>query len=192
MAGDSGQKFIRRNRAPRVHISYDDPYDANRKIELPFVMGVMADLSGNTSKVEKPDMNDRSFLDFDMDNFDKRMSAIEPGLSMKDAIPPAIDPEEDAEGFERVVVGFVVRLFARNLGDGNQGSAHRMLGVGAMDLLVALDALVITHIPHAGVDVAKPPLVGEPWIGRESPFRDGSVSRWSLCARDHPEGRSRD
>ena len=46
---DTGQKFIRRNRAPRVHISYDDPYDADRKVELPFVMGVLADLSGNNS-----------------------------------------------------------------------------------------------------------------------------------------------
>ena len=83
MAGDSGAKFIGRNRAPRVHISYDDPYDANRKIELPFVMGVMSDLSGNASKVEKPDMNDRGFLDIDMDNFDKRMAAINPGVSFK-------------------------------------------------------------------------------------------------------------
>ena len=81
MAGDSGQKFIKRNRAPRVHISYDDPYDANRKIELPFVMGVMSDLSGNSSRVEKADMNDRSFLDIDMDNFDKRLAAINPGVS---------------------------------------------------------------------------------------------------------------
>jgi type VI secretion system protein ImpB len=46
-------------------------------------MGVMADLSGNNSAVAKPDMNDRGFLDIDMDNFDKRMAAIEPGLTMK-------------------------------------------------------------------------------------------------------------
>src|ERR1700676_4204432 len=83
MATDSGQKFIRRNRAPRVHITYEDPYDAERLIELPFVMGVLADLSGNNSAVEKPNMADRNFLDTDMDNFDKRMEAIEPGLSMK-------------------------------------------------------------------------------------------------------------
>src|SRR5450631_1282319 len=80
---NSGQKFISRNRKPRVHISYEDPYDAEKLVELPFVMGVMADLSGNSSAVAKPDMNDRSFLDIDMDNFDKRMAAIEPGLSMK-------------------------------------------------------------------------------------------------------------
>jgi type VI secretion system protein ImpB len=80
---NSGQKFISRNRKPRVHITYEDPYDSERLIELPFVMGVLADLSGNNSAVEKPNMADRNFLDTDMDNFDKRMEAIEPGLSMK-------------------------------------------------------------------------------------------------------------
>jgi len=83
MATDSGQRFIRRNRAPRVHISYEDPYDAERKVELPFVMGVMSDLSGNNAGAEKPDIADRNFLEFDMDNFEKRMAAIEPGVSMK-------------------------------------------------------------------------------------------------------------
>ena len=80
---NSGQKFISRNRKPRVHITYEDPIDANILVELPFVMGVIADLSGNSSAVAKPDMNERPFLDIDMDNFDKRMAAIEPGLSMK-------------------------------------------------------------------------------------------------------------
>ncbi|WP_377838378.1 type VI secretion system contractile sheath small subunit [Bosea sp. UC22_33] len=81
MAGDSGQKFIRRNRPPRVHITYEDPYNAEQKVELPFVMGVMADLSGNASAVEKSEISQRKFLDFDMDNFDQRMAAIEPAVS---------------------------------------------------------------------------------------------------------------
>lgn len=85
MAGDSGQKFIRRNRPPRVHITYEDPYNAEQKIELPFVMGVMADLSGNTPGVEKAEISQRKFLDFDMDNFDQRMGAIQPGVSF--AVP---------------------------------------------------------------------------------------------------------
>jgi len=83
MASDSGQRFIRRNRPPRVHITYEDPYDAERKIELPFVMGVMADLSGNNAGTEKPELADRNFLDFDMDNFEARMKAINPGVSFK-------------------------------------------------------------------------------------------------------------
>lgn len=77
---DSGQKFIKRNRAPRVHITYEDPYDADKLVELPFVMGVLADLSGNNPGADKPEMADRGFLDFDMDNFDNRMAAIQPGV----------------------------------------------------------------------------------------------------------------
>ena len=83
MAADSGQKFIRRNRPPRVHITYEDPYDAERKIELPFVMGVLADLSGNAAGAEKPDFADRTFLEFDMDNFEQRMAAIQPGVAFR-------------------------------------------------------------------------------------------------------------
>src|SRR3954462_11111627 len=81
MATDSGQKFIRRNRAPRVHITYEDPYDAERLIELPFVMGVLSDLSGNNPGVEKTKVEERKFLECDMDNFDKRMAAIQPGVT---------------------------------------------------------------------------------------------------------------
>ena len=81
MPSDSGQKFIGRNRAPRVHITYQDPYDAEQKVELPFVMGVMADLSGNTPGEPKPELDQRKFLEIDMDNFDKRMDAVKPGVS---------------------------------------------------------------------------------------------------------------
>jgi type VI secretion system protein ImpB len=94
MATDSGQKFIRRNRAPRVHITYEDPYDAERLIELPFVMGVMSDLSGNNSAVEKPKVEERKFLDFDMDNFDSRMAAIQPGITMRVANKLSDNPDE--------------------------------------------------------------------------------------------------
>ena len=81
--GDSGQKFIKRNRPPRVQIQYQDPYDAEKMVELPFVMGVLADLSGNASQVEKPPVGERKFLDIDMDNFDKRMAAIKPGVRFR-------------------------------------------------------------------------------------------------------------
>ena len=83
MPVDSGQKFIRRNRAPRVHISYEDPYDAEKRIELPFVMGVLSDLSGNAPGVEKAKLEERKFLEFDMDNFENRMAAVEPGVTMR-------------------------------------------------------------------------------------------------------------
>jgi len=83
MARDSGQKFIRRNRPPRVHITYENPANAEEKVEIPFVMGVMSDLSGNTPGVEKEDIALRKFLDFDMDNLDNRMAAIQPGVSFR-------------------------------------------------------------------------------------------------------------
>lgn len=83
MASDSGQKFIKRNRPPRVHITYEDPYDAEKQVELPFVMGVMSDLSGNASKVEKAPMADRKFTDVDMDNFDSYMKSVQPAVTFR-------------------------------------------------------------------------------------------------------------
>jgi type VI secretion system protein ImpB len=83
MAKESGQKYIRRNRPPRVHITYENPANAEEKVEIPFVMGVLADLSGNTPGVEKPEIAQRKFLEFDMDNLDARMAAIQPGVSFR-------------------------------------------------------------------------------------------------------------
>ena len=83
MAKQSGQRFIKRNRPPRVHITYDDPTNAEEKIELPFVMGVISDLSGNSPGSDKLDIEQRKFLDMDMDNIDKRMAAIQPGATFR-------------------------------------------------------------------------------------------------------------
>lgn len=83
MSSDSGQKFIKRNRPPRVQISYEDPGNAEKLVELPFVMGVMADLSGNASPVEKPSMADRKFSDVDMDNLDAYMTSVKPTVAMR-------------------------------------------------------------------------------------------------------------
>jgi type VI secretion system protein ImpB len=74
----SSQKFIARNRAPRVQIEYDvELYGAEKKIQLPFVMGVMSDLSGK-SEEPLPAVADRKFLEIDVDNFDSRMKAMKP------------------------------------------------------------------------------------------------------------------
>jgi type VI secretion system protein ImpB len=83
MAKQSGQKFIKRNRPPRVHITYENPSNPEEKVEIPFVMGVMSDLSGNSPGVEKEEVNERKFLEFDMDNLDNRMAAIQPGVSFR-------------------------------------------------------------------------------------------------------------
>jgi type VI secretion system protein ImpB len=72
------QKFIGRNRAPRVQIEYDvELYGAQKKIQLPFVMGVLADLSGKPAE-PLPPVADRKFLEIDVDNFDSRMKALKP------------------------------------------------------------------------------------------------------------------
>lgn len=74
----SGQRFIKENRAPRVHIEYEvETFGALQKVELPFVMGVMSDLSGK-SHVEKKGLDKRDFIEFDMDNFEQRMESIAP------------------------------------------------------------------------------------------------------------------
>jgi type VI secretion system protein ImpB len=75
---NNSQKFIARNRPPRVQIEYDvEVYGSEKKVELPFVMGVLADLSGKPVE-PLPAVADRRFLDIDVDNFDERMKAIKP------------------------------------------------------------------------------------------------------------------
>ncbi|MCU1736062.1 MULTISPECIES: type VI secretion system contractile sheath small subunit [unclassified Pseudomonas] len=78
MSSNNSQKFIGRNRAPRVQIEYDvELYGAEKTIEIPFVNGVFADLSG-ANRANLPPVAERKFLEIDIDNFDERMAAIEP------------------------------------------------------------------------------------------------------------------
>ena len=77
----SGQKFIARNRAPRVQIEYDvETYGSERKVQLPFVMGVLSDLAGKRAE-PLPDLAERKFLEIDIDNFDERMKSIAPRVA---------------------------------------------------------------------------------------------------------------
>ena len=78
MAKKSSQKFIARNRAPRVQIEYDvEVYGAEKKMQIPFVMGVLADLAGKPEE-PLPSVDDRKMLEIDVDNFDSRMKALKP------------------------------------------------------------------------------------------------------------------
>lgn len=79
----SSQKFIARNRAPRVQIEYDVELNgAQKKIQLPFIMGVMSDLAGKSETDEaKRAAADRKFLEVDIDNFDSRMAALKPRVA---------------------------------------------------------------------------------------------------------------
>jgi len=79
----SGQKFVSRNRAPRVQIEYDvELYGAEKKVQLPFVMGVMSDLSGKPEEA-LPGVADRKFLEIDVDNFDSRMKSMKPRVAFQ-------------------------------------------------------------------------------------------------------------
>ena len=79
----SSQKFIARNRAPRVQIEYDvELYGAEKKVQLPFVMGVLSDLSGKPSE-PLPPVADRKFLEIDVDNFDARMKSMKPRVAFQ-------------------------------------------------------------------------------------------------------------
>jgi type VI secretion system protein ImpB len=81
MAKASSQKFIARNRAPRVQIEYDvETYGSEKKVQLPFVVGVMSDLSGKPTEALPP-VDDRKFLEIDVDNFDERMKALKPRVA---------------------------------------------------------------------------------------------------------------
>ncbi|OAJ63608.1 type VI secretion system contractile sheath small subunit [Paraburkholderia ginsengiterrae] len=83
MAKESSQKFIARNRAPRVQIEYDvEVYGSQKKVQIPFVMGVLAALSGRPADPLAP-VADRKFLEIDVDNFDERMKATRPRVAIQ-------------------------------------------------------------------------------------------------------------
>jgi len=78
VAKSNSQSFIARNRAPRVQIEYEvELYNSKKKVQVPFVMGVMSDLSGD-AKEPLPPVDDRKFLTIDIDNFDDRMKSMKP------------------------------------------------------------------------------------------------------------------
>src|SRR6201995_3988188 len=83
MARASSQKFIARNRAPRVQIEYDvEVYGSEKKGNLPLVMGVWADLSGQPADPLAP-VADRKFLEIDVDNFDERLKSMKPRAAVQ-------------------------------------------------------------------------------------------------------------
>ena len=74
-----------------MQIEYDvELYGAEKKINLPFVMGVMSDLSGNAGDA-KPSMDDRNFAEVDVDNFDSYLKSTAPKVAMQ--VPNALTGE---------------------------------------------------------------------------------------------------
>ncbi len=74
---------LKRVRKPRVHITYEvETEGAAVQRELPFVVGVVGDFSGNPTEKLKP-LKDRKFVQIDRDNFDEVLSRMTPGLNMR-------------------------------------------------------------------------------------------------------------
>jgi type VI secretion system protein ImpB len=81
MASGSSQAFIAKNRAPRVQIDYDvEVYGAQKKVNIPFVMGVVSDLSGK-SEEPLPKVDDRKPVEFSAENFNERLKSIKPRVA---------------------------------------------------------------------------------------------------------------
>ncbi len=80
---DSIHDKLKRVRKPRVHITYDLETNGNVvEKEIPFVMGVMGDYSGDNTENKKP-LKERKFSQIDRDNFNEIMSKVNPQLRMK-------------------------------------------------------------------------------------------------------------
>jgi type VI secretion system protein ImpB len=83
MGKESLQKKLSRVRPPRVHITYDvETNGAIEKREIPFIMGVLADLSGQPEQ-PLPPVKDRKFVEIDRDTFDKVLTQVNPRLAFK-------------------------------------------------------------------------------------------------------------
>jgi len=89
---ESYQEKLERVRPPRVRIKYE-VYVGNAQIEkeLPFVMGVLGDYSGNNPQAKLPDLDKRKFVQIDRDNFDDVMAKMAPGLNFM--VPNTLTPE---------------------------------------------------------------------------------------------------
>ena len=110
---DSKQKVIERNRAPRVQIAYDvEHYGSPTTIELPFVMGVMADLAGasETREAKKP-IGERAFVETDAGRFGKFMEALSPRVKAR--VPNRL-PGKDGEAPDEELF---VDLTFKSMGD---------------------------------------------------------------------------
>lgn len=83
MSKGGGQKFVGRNRAPRVQIEYDvEIGGAQKKVSIPFVMGVMSDLSGKPAEPLAP-VSQRDFVEIDQESFDDTLKSMKPRVAFR-------------------------------------------------------------------------------------------------------------
>jgi type VI secretion system protein ImpB len=154
MAKASSQKFIARNRAPRVQIEYEvEVYGSQKKVELPFVMGVMADLSGKPADPLAP-VADRKFLEIDIDNFDDRLKAAKPRVAFR--VPNTLTGEGNLS----------VDLTFENMDDFSPGAVARKVE-SLNKLLTARNQLsnLITYMDgKVGAEELVKKLLGDPTL----------------------------
>ena len=181
MAKQSSQKFIARNRAPRVQIEYDvEVYGAKKTIQLPFVMGVLSDLSGNPAE-KLPGVGDRKFLEIDVDNFDERLKSMKPRVAF--AVPNSLTGDgnlmcditfESMDDFSPAAIAKKVEPLRKLLEtrtqlanlmtymDGKAG-AEELIGNILKDPTV-LRSLASTPNPEAAAKPASPAAVATPHV----------------------------
>jgi type VI secretion system protein ImpB len=169
---NSGQKFIARNRAPRVQIEYDvELYGAEKKVQLPFVMGVMSDLSGNPAE-PLPPVADRKLVEISVDNFDDRLKAMKPRVAC--TVPNTLTGEGNLNvdlSFESLD-DFSPAAIARNVDALNQLlQARQQLSnlVTYMDGRTGAEDLIAQTLqdPNLLQALASAPAAGDPETGKE-------------------------
>ena len=139
---DNVQHKIARNRPPRVQITYDvEIGNAIEKTEIPFVVGIMADLSGY-GDTERPDgvaLKDkaRSFIEIDRDNFADVMNKIAPSLKVKGALDADGNAAEDDNLVFRSMDDFLPNKLVERIGDIRALQARRS---ALRDVLTKLDS----------------------------------------------------
>lgn len=192
MAKGSGQKFIGRNRAPRVQIEYDvEVYGAEKTIQLPFVMGVMADLSGKPEE-PLPAVADRKFLEIDIDNFDERLKSMKPRVafpventltgegnlmvdltfeSMEDFSPASI--AKKVEPLRKLLEARTQLANLMTWMDGKQG-AEDLIGKLLQDKSM-LQAMVSTPAPPAPAPPAPAAPEPDPIVAADTPSESGGA-----------------
>ena len=162
----SSQKFIARNRAPRVQIEYDvELYGAQKKVQLPFVMGVLSDLSGNP-KEPLPAVADRKFLEISVDNFDDRLKAMKPRAAF--SVPNTLT----GEGNMSVDITF------ENMDDFSPAAIARK--VGALNELLQARQQLANLVTYMDGKTGAEDLIGKV-------MRDPNLLKW-LAATPKPEG----
>jgi type VI secretion system protein ImpB len=172
MAKASSQKFIAGNRAPRVQIEYDvELYGSEKTVQIPFVMGVMADLSGKPAEA-LPAVADRKFLEIDVDNFNDALKAMKPRVAFR--VPNTLTGEgelsvditfESMDDFSPAAVARKVDVLNKLLETRNQltnlltymdgKSGAEELIARAMQDPTLMQALVATPKPAGDTEAAK-------------------------------------